>query len=148
MREGEELFNIDLENFPRSIIETMQFKLNNSREIAEQKLLKILWEIHSVKTNTAKSWVSDIKFAKIATFFTVIPDTSFLVLNIGEGNNLDFWRSKLKISPNASIPDNIRKIMEAPIHIKSDRKSFMVIFSQLHFGNTLKKKYKMKFENK
>ena len=118
----------------------MPFKLQDSREIAEQKLLKILLDIHSVKTNTAKSWVSDIKFAKIATFFTVIPDTSFVVLNIGEGNDLDFWRSKLNISPNRTIPDNIRKIMEAPIHIKSAGKSFMVIFSQLCFGNTLKKK--------
>ena len=43
MREGEELFNKDLKNFPLSIIQIMEFKLNDSGEIAEQKLLKYCW---------------------------------------------------------------------------------------------------------
>ena len=46
IKEGEELFNIDLENFPMSIIEIMLFKLDN-REIATQKLLKNCW-IHII----------------------------------------------------------------------------------------------------
>ena len=63
-----------------SIIEIMLFKLQDSGEIAEQKLLKILLDIYSIKTNAAKSWLSDIEFARMETLNSVIPDTSFLVL--------------------------------------------------------------------
>ena len=60
-----------------SIIKKMLFKLKDSRVIAEQKLLKTLLDTHSIKTNTAKSWVSDIEFATMETLNSVIPDTSF-----------------------------------------------------------------------
>ena len=43
------LFNIDRENFPLSVIEAMLFKLEDNREIAAQKLLKILSDSHSIK---------------------------------------------------------------------------------------------------
>ena len=49
MREEEVLFNIDRENFPLSVIEAMLFKLEDNREIAAQKLLKILSDSHSIK---------------------------------------------------------------------------------------------------
>ena len=65
--------------------------------------IKILLDTHSIKTNTSKSWVSDIEFARMETLNSRIPDASFLVLKIDEG-------------------DDIRKAMEAPTPIKSDGK--------------------------
>ena len=67
--EGEDLLNLDVENFPMSLTEVMLFKLEANREIAAQKLFKIL---------------PDIELARVETINSVIPDTSFLVLKIGE----------------------------------------------------------------
>ena len=80
--------------------------------------------MHSIKANTAKSWVSDIELARIEALNLIIPDTSFFILNIVDGNDLDFWWSKNKNFTKAfsSIPDIIRKVIEAPTHIKSDGK--------------------------
>ena len=49
MREEEALCNKHRENFPLSVIEAMLFKLEDNREIAAQKLLKILSDSHSIK---------------------------------------------------------------------------------------------------
>ena len=77
-------------------------------------------DTHSIKTNTATSWVSEIEFARMETLNSVIPDTFFLILNKGDGN--DFTKAF------SSILDSIRKVMEAPTHIESDGK---IIYS--HF---------------
>ena len=57
-QEGEHIFMVDLENFPMSVIQIMLFKLQDSGKIAEQNLIKILLDTHSIKTNIATSWVS------------------------------------------------------------------------------------------
>ena len=54
MVEGEDMFSMDLENFPMSLIEVMLFKLEDNGEIAAQKLFKLLSETHSIKTNAFK----------------------------------------------------------------------------------------------
>ena len=73
MREGEELFNIDLENFPMSIIEIMLFKLEDNGEIAAQKLLKIVLEFARMKKNKLRN------------------SRYFLISQIDEGDDMDFW---------------------------------------------------------
>ena len=41
--------------------------------------------------NASKSWASDIEFARMETANSRIPDTSFLVLKMGDCDDLDFW---------------------------------------------------------
>ena len=67
IEEGENLFNMNLENFPTSIIEIMLFKLEANGEIAAHKLFKRLSGTHVIKTSAVKSWVSDIEFARMKT---------------------------------------------------------------------------------
>ena len=76
-----------------SVIEVMLFKMEDNGEIAAPKLLKIFSDAHSIKTNASKSWVSDIEFARMETANSIIPDTSFPVLKIGDCDDLDFWRN-------------------------------------------------------
>ena len=66
-----------------------------------------------------KSWVIDLELARMETVNSKIPDTSFLVLKIGDCDDLDFWRNKAKnfTKTFSSILDNIRKVMEAPTYI-------------------------------
>ena len=65
----EGLFSMDLENFPMSIIEVMLFKLEDSGEksAAKNKLLKMLSDTHSIKTNAVKSWRTDLKLVRMET---------------------------------------------------------------------------------
>ena len=60
----------------------------------------------------------------MGTLNSILPDISFLILNIGDGDDLNFWQSKTKNFTKAfsSILDNIRKVMEALTHVKSDGK--------------------------
>ena len=53
MPEEEGLLNLDLENFPMSVIEVMLFKLEVTGEIAAQTAKSC--RIHTIKTNALKS---------------------------------------------------------------------------------------------
>ena len=100
-------------------------------------------DTHSIKTNTATSWVSDIELTRKETLNSILLDTSFLILNIGDGNDLDFWQSKARNFTKAfkSIPDKIRKVMEAPTHITSNGKIIYGHFlAALHWQHIEKEK--------
>ena len=53
-----------------------------------------------------------------------ISDTTLLVLKLGDRDDLDFWRNKAKnfTKTFSSIPNNIRKLMEAQTNMKSEGK--------------------------
>ena len=59
--------------------------MEDNGETAVLKCFKILLDTHSIKTNVSKSWVSDIEFAKMETLNSVITDSYFVVLKIGQG---------------------------------------------------------------
>ena len=65
-----------------------------------------------------------VEFARMETTNSAIPDTSFLVLKIGDCDDLDFWQNKAKNFTKAfsSISDSIRNVMKAPTHVKSEDK--------------------------
>ena len=73
-----------------STIEVMLFKLEDTDEIAAQKFHKILSDTHIIKTNATEPWVTDFELARMETFNSEISDTSFLVLKIGDCDDLDF----------------------------------------------------------
>ena len=103
IEEVEDLFKMDLENFPVSIIEVMLFKLEENGEIAVQKLFKILSDTHAPKTNALKSWAADIEFARMETVNSESSETSFLVLKIGDCDDLVFGATKPKILPKLAV---------------------------------------------
>ena len=51
---------------------------------------------------------------------STIPYTSFLVLNVGDCDDLNFWQKFTKAF--SSILNNIRNVMKAPTHVKSEDK--------------------------
>ena len=60
----------------------MLFNLEDNGEVAVQKLLKILLDTHSNKSNASNSLISDIEFARVEKLNSEIPDTCFVDLNI------------------------------------------------------------------
>ena len=51
-----------------------------------------------IQTNALamKSWVSDLKLARMETLHSEISEPSFVVLKIGDCDDLDFWCNKAK----------------------------------------------------
>ena len=80
MREEEALCNMHLENFPLSVIEVKYCQIHILSKQMHQNL----------------GYLIAVKFARMETTNSAIPDTSFLVLKIGDCDDLDFWRNKAK----------------------------------------------------
>ena len=98
-------------------------------------------DTHVIKRNAEKSWVTDIKLTRMKTFNSEISETSCVVLKIGERDDLDFWHNKAKKFPVAfsSVLDNIRKVMEAPTHVKIEDKFILAISLQPYIANILRR---------
>ena len=78
------------------------------------------------QNKSMKAWVIYIELARIEHLTPKFFDTFFLVLNIGDSNDLDFCTTRLQISPKLSL--------------QLKKKTFLVIYLQPYTAIILRRK--------
>ena len=75
----EDLWAVDLENFPMSVSEIVLFNIRHNGAIPAKKLYKKAVGSNEHQNECFKNFVMDIDFACLETFHTEIKELSFLL---------------------------------------------------------------------